>query len=143
MILKIFSESLPGSNERSISITGGKAAILSCVSYVLSELGDVMVCCNLTLLPLTIMVNFLQKNENRGPTFHYIPSGAPFDPFMEFPPPPQVGRGSPRNLPPNFSPGPRGGGGGGWGGRGGRGRGRGGGRGDGGGSKSYMIQNMC
>ncbi|XP_065912841.1 heterogeneous nuclear ribonucleoprotein K homolog [Dysidea avara] len=112
--IKIFSESLPGSNERSISITGGKAAILSCVAYVLSELGDVM------------------KNENRGPTFHYIPSGAPFDPFMEFPPPPQVGRGSPRNLPPNFSPGPRGGG---WGGRGGRGRGRGGGnpgRGDGG-----------
>lgn len=42
-LVKIFSDSLPGSNERSISVTGGKAAILSVVTYVLTELGEVMV----------------------------------------------------------------------------------------------------
>ena len=70
----------------------------------------------------------MQKNENRGPTYFYDPSSVPFDPYADFPPPPAVGRGAPRNLPPNFSPGPRGGGGGSWGrgGRGGRGGGRGG-----------------
>ena len=43
IFVKIFSDSLPGSNERSISVTGGKAAILSVVNYVLTELGEVMV----------------------------------------------------------------------------------------------------
>ena len=43
LFLKIFSDSLPGSNERSISVTGGKGAILSVVTYVLTELGEVMV----------------------------------------------------------------------------------------------------
>ena len=42
-VVKIFSDSLPGSNERSISVTGGKAAILSVITYVLTELGEVMV----------------------------------------------------------------------------------------------------
>lgn len=69
-----------------------------------------------------------QKNENRGPTYFYDPSTVPFDPYADFPPPPAVGRGAPRNLPPNFSPGPRGGGSWGRGGRGGRGGGRGGNR---------------
>ena len=91
-----------------------------------------------------ICTTLTQKNENRGPTYFYDPSSVPFDPYADFPPPPPaVGRGAPRNLPPNFSPGPRGGGGGGGGswGRGGRG-GRGGGRGghggkQGGNSKSW------
>ena len=77
----------------------------------------------------------MQKNENRGPTYFYEPPALPpFDPYVDFPPPPAVGRGSPRNLPPNFSPGSRGGS---WGrgGRGGRGGGRGGGYGKQGGSK--------
>jgi len=43
LLMKIFSDSLPGSNERSISVTGGKGAILSVVTYVLTELGEVMV----------------------------------------------------------------------------------------------------
>lgn len=77
-----------------------------------------------------------QKNENRGPTYFYDPSTVPFDPYGDFPPPPAVGRGAPRNLPPSFSPSPRGGS---WG-RGGRG-GRGGGRGgkQGGNSKSRQL----
>ena len=76
----------------------------------------------------TYTTSAAQKNENRGPTYFYDPSTVPFDPYADFPPPPAVGRGAPRNLPPNFSPGPRGGGSWGRGGRGGRGGGRGGNR---------------